>query len=64
MKAAVDAAVARIGLWVGPEAGFAPDEVALFPEDCRIALGQNILRAETAGVFGVGLLVHLTRGAM
>jgi 16S rRNA (uracil1498-N3)-methyltransferase len=42
----------RIALLIGPEGGFAPEEVSL-AQDCgleAISLGPRILRAETAGI--------------
>lgn len=43
---------ARIAVFIGPEGGFAPEEVA-FARECNakiISLGRRILRTETAGL--------------
>ena len=42
----------RIAVIVGPEGGFAPDEVAMIEEagGYSVSLGRRILRTETAGV--------------
>jgi 16S rRNA (uracil1498-N3)-methyltransferase len=44
-----------VGIWIGPEAGFSPREIAMLAHTTRISLGPNILRSETAGIFAVGL---------
>ena len=51
-----------IGIFVGPEGGFAPEEIAqITPEDAadtyRISLGRRILRTETAGLAVLAMLV-------
>ena len=49
-----------IGVIVGPEGGFSPEEIALVDE-CdkmhRISLGRRILRTETAGLATLSMLV-------
>jgi 16S rRNA (uracil1498-N3)-methyltransferase len=44
--------VSKLGIFIGPEGGFSPDEVALARQlDARvISLGPRIMRAETAGL--------------
>lgn len=49
---------------IGPEGGFAPEEVAL-AESCgflRATLGPRILRTETAPVCAASVVMHLTGG--
>ena len=60
-----------IGIFVGPEGGFAPEEIAMVGEagvvdtktqdaklvGCRISLGRRILRTETAGLATLSMLV-------
>lgn len=51
-----------IGIFVGPEGGFAPEEIAqITPENAvdtyRISLGRRILRTETAGLATLAMLV-------
>ncbi len=51
---------APLALLVGPEGGWAPEDRRLIEasdEACPISLGPRILRAETAALFGLGLLV-------
>lgn len=51
----------RIGIFIGPEGGFAPEEVAQI-EACGgivISLGHRILRTETAGLAILSLLMFL-----
>lgn len=43
-------------LLIGPEGGFSPGELAVSP--LRVALGEQILRVETAAVVGAVLLRH------
>jgi 16S rRNA (uracil1498-N3)-methyltransferase len=48
-------------LWVGPEGGWSPDEMAVFLKDARLTtchLNHRILRAETATIAGLSLLLH------
>ena len=50
-----------IGVVVGPEGGFAPEEIALVDEHAtmhRISLGRRILRTETAGLAVLAMLVY------
>lgn len=50
-----------IGVIVGPEGGFAPEEIALVDERVtmhRISLGRRILRTETAGFATLAMLVY------
>ena len=50
-----------IGVVVGPEGGFAPEEIALVDEHSkmhRISLGRRILRTETAGLAALAMLVY------
>ena len=50
-----------IGVVVGPEGGFAPEEIALVDENAamhRISLGRRILRTETAGLAALAMLVY------
>lgn len=47
-----------IGIFVGPEGGFAPEEIGgVAPEAHRISLGRRILRTETAGLATLSMLV-------
>ena len=52
----------EVGLLVGPEGGFSPKEVELAKSaGIQIAsLGKRILRAETAGIIAVGLVLQST----
>lgn len=50
-----------IGVVVGPEGGFAPEEIVLVDENAamhRISLGRRILRTETAGLAALAMLVY------
>ena len=49
-------------LFIGPEGGFTPEEVALAERcgACRATLGPRILRAETAPLAALAILMHLT----
>ena len=50
-----------IGVVVGPEGGFAPEEIALVDEHAtmhRISWGRRILRTETAGLAALAMLVY------
>lgn len=52
--------LAEAGLFVGPEGGFAPEEVA-YAEACGVlpvSLGRRILRGETAGVVASALVLY------
>lgn len=47
-----------IGIFIGPEGGFAPEEMEGIPEEFhRISLGRRILRTETAGLATLSMLV-------
>ena len=53
--------VQSIGIIVGPEGGFAPEEIAMVDENPamqRISLGRRILRTETAGMAALAMLVY------
>lgn len=48
-----------VGVWIGPEGGFAPEEIALAGEagfTC-VSLGRRILRTETAGLALLSVLM-------
>lgn len=50
---------ASIGVMIGPEGGFAPDEiVAVDGTMHRISLGRRILRTETAGLATLSMLIY------
>jgi 16S rRNA (uracil1498-N3)-methyltransferase len=52
---------ASIGVMVGPEGGFAPEEIALTEgrqKMHRISLGRRILRTETAGPATLAMLIY------
>ena len=54
------AALARVALLVGPEGGFAPEEVA-YARECGVrvvTLGPRVLRAETAGIVAPALVFY------
>lgn len=47
-----------IGIFIGPEGGFALEEIAAVPEQFhKISLGRRILRTETAGLAALSMLV-------
>jgi 16S rRNA (uracil1498-N3)-methyltransferase len=52
---------ASIGVIIGPEGGFSPEEIAMVDE-CeslrRISLGRRILRTETAGLATLSMLIY------
>ena len=50
-----------IWLWVGPEGGWSPQEESFFQENTMSlwSFNENILRLETAGVVGTGILSYL-----
>ena len=49
-----------IGVFIGPEGGFAPEEIALAQESgiVPITLGKRILRTETAGMVTTAILLY------
>ena len=48
-----------IGLFIGPEGGCAPEEIAAAGEGVqRISLGRRILRTETAGLAALSILMY------
>ncbi len=54
---------ASFGLFVGPEGDFTPDELkALLEVAVPTSFGPTILRAETAAIFGVSVLVSALAG--
>lgn len=51
-----------IGVFIGPEGGFAPEEIAMVAEHeamHKISLGRRILRTETAGLATLAMLVYV-----
>jgi 16S rRNA (uracil1498-N3)-methyltransferase len=51
----------NIGIVIGPEGGFSPEEIAAVDEQDnmhRISLGRRILRTETAGLATLAMLVY------
>lgn len=50
---------ASIGVMIGPEGGFSPEEIAGVSEKMhRISLGRRILRTETAGLATLSMLIY------
>ena len=50
-------AVPSLGIFVGPEGDFTPDELrALLDVAAPVSFGPTILRAETAAIFGLSVL--------
>ena len=50
-----------IGIFIGPEGGFSPEEIAAVDEQPsmhRVSLGRRILRTETAGLATLSMLVY------
>lgn len=48
-----------IGVMIGPEGGFDPEEIALVDKTMhRISLGRRILRTETAGLATLSMLIY------
>ena len=50
-----------IGVFIGPEGGFAPEKIAMVAEQesmHKISLGRRILRTETAGLATLAMLVY------
>jgi 16S rRNA (uracil1498-N3)-methyltransferase len=60
--AGVPVSLAHPGVLVGPEGGWAPDELAVAP--ATVCLGDGILRAETAAVAAAVLLAGLRAGVV
>lgn len=56
-----EASPLQIGIFIGPEGGFEPEEVHLAQQKNwkRISLGRRILRTETAGMALLSILVYL-----
>jgi 16S rRNA (uracil1498-N3)-methyltransferase len=57
LKAALVGEVASVALAIGPEGGWAAEEIALFAESGwrSVTLGPRILRAETAAIAGLAV---------
>ena len=52
-----DGAPADMGIFVGPEGDFTPEELRTLLETATpVSFGPTILRAETAAIFGVSVL--------
>ncbi len=48
-----------IAVFIGPEGGFAPEEIELVRGDMKLlSLGKRILRTETAGIVALSILVY------
>ena len=49
-----------IGIFIGPEGGFDPSEIALAKEEGMhlVSLGKRILRTETAGLATLSILMY------
>ena len=48
-----------IGIFIGPEGGFAPEEIAMVKDEMNlISLGSRILRTETAGFTTLAILMY------
>ena len=58
----VEVAAAHRTIVVGPEGGFAPDE--LHGSVSRVSLGESVLRAETAAIVAGALMTRCRRGEM
>ena len=52
---------ASVSIFVGPEGGFAPDELELLRNRCdhKLRIGRTVLRAETAAIAALASLVSL-----
>ena len=56
-------AVPSLGIFVGPEGDFTPDELrALLDVAAPVSFGPTILRAETAAIFGLSVLAAARAG--
>lgn len=51
-----------VSIFIGPEGGFAPDELELLRNRCdhKLRIGRTVLRAETAAIAALASLVSLT----
>lgn len=48
-----------VGIFIGPEGGFAPEEIAAVRDQMKlISLGKRILRTETAGLTALAILMY------
>lgn len=48
-----------VGIFIGPEGGFAEEEIAGLPDEMhKISLGRRILRTETAGLATLAMLIY------
>ena len=49
-----------IGIWIGPEGDFTPEEISLLESAGArpITLGPNVLRSETAAIYSLAILNH------
>jgi len=54
----------KINIWIGPEGGFAPEEIAALTEKgaIPISLGARILRTETAAIATIAQMICLLEG--
>ena len=54
--------MARVGIMIGPEGGFADSEIAMvddrYPQMKRVSLGKRILRTETAGLAALAMMIY------
>lgn len=63
LRAALEAVPEAIGVWVGPEGGFAPDELdAISTRATSVRFGPRVLRSETAGIAALTAIQLLTGG--
>lgn len=64
LRAVRDAAVAHVAILIGPEGGFADDEIALARQHgvIPVTLGPRILRAETAAIAAALLVLYEFEG--
>lgn len=44
-------------LFIGPEGGWSDEERKLFKDTQTVSISENVLRAETAAIVGVGMLL-------
>lgn len=60
---AVPTTARDVALWIGPEGGFAPDELlALTARAVAVRLGPRVLRSETAGIVAASVVQAATGG--